>query len=68
MKEQEPVNIHTARRVDGSKCSPVQDEHAAIRLVESWLEDDSGYDEETWPEIKNALDRDRLSSRGLFSE
>ena len=30
--------------------------------------DESGYDEETWPELKVALDRDRLSKRKLFDE
>lgn len=38
----------------------------AIALLDEWLADDSGYDEETWPEIKAALDRDRLSARKLF--
>ncbi|HEV3445951.1 MAG TPA: hypothetical protein VG099_15025 [Gemmataceae bacterium] len=26
-----------------------------ISLLRSWLEDDSGYDEETWPELKKSL-------------
>ena len=38
----------------------------AIALLDEWLEDDSGYDEETWPELKESLDRDRLSDRRLF--
>lgn len=37
-----------------------------VRLLEAWLADDSGYDEDAWPELKDALDRDRLSSRKLF--
>ena len=36
------------------------------RLLDEWLADESGYDEEAWPEIKEALDRDRLSYRKLF--
>ena len=39
-----------------------------IALLDKWLLDQSGYDEETWPELKEALDRDRLSSRKLFDE
>jgi len=39
-----------------------------IALLDKWLEDESGYDEETWPQLKEALDRDRLSSRKLFNE
>ena len=45
---------------DGDDHDPV------IQLIEEWLADDSGYDEEAWPELKAALDRDRLSSRKLF--
>ncbi len=39
---------------------------AVIALLDEWLHDESGYDEETWPELKEALDRDRLSERKLF--
>jgi hypothetical protein len=35
-------------------------------LLEEWLADESGYDEETWPELKQALDQDRPSDRKLF--
>ncbi len=41
---------------------------AVIALLDRWLRDESGYDEETWPELKKALDRDRLSERKLFDE
>jgi hypothetical protein len=39
-----------------------------IRLLRSWLSDESGYDEETWPKLKKALDRDRrrVGARRLF--
>lgn len=40
--------------------------HGAVRLLESWLEDESGYDEEAWPDLKKRLDEDRPSSRRLF--
>jgi hypothetical protein len=39
---------------------------SALALLDEWLNDDSGYDEETWPELKAALDRDRPSARRLF--
>jgi hypothetical protein len=32
---------------------------AAIRLLDEWMAADSGYDEETWPELREALDRNR---------
>lgn len=38
------------------------------RLLYEWLADDSGYDEETWPKLKAALEQDRLSARSLFDE
>jgi hypothetical protein len=36
---------------------------SAIALLESWLEDESGYDEKTWPDLKSDLDKHRLSAR-----
>jgi hypothetical protein len=41
---------------------------STIALLASWLNDDSGYDEEAWPELKEALDRERarVGARGLF--
>lgn len=39
---------------------------AAIALLDEWLNDDSGYDEEAWPKLKTALDEDRLSDRRFF--
>jgi hypothetical protein len=40
----------------------------ALHLLDEWMADESGYDETTWPELKAALDRDRLSSRRLFDD
>jgi hypothetical protein len=39
-----------------------------LALLQTWLDDESGYDEETWPELKKALDaeRDRVGARRLF--
>ncbi len=39
---------------------------SAIQLVEGWLEDQSGYDEEVWPELKSDLDAHRLSARKFY--
>jgi hypothetical protein len=38
----------------------------AIALLDEWMDDDSGYDEKTWPELKQSLARNRLSDRRLF--
>jgi hypothetical protein len=39
-----------------------------IEVLKSWLKDESGYDEETWPQLKRALDgeRRRIGARRLF--
>ena len=41
---------------------------AIIGLFRGWLADESGYDEQTWPKLKKALDRERtrIGSRRLF--
>jgi hypothetical protein len=41
---------------------------AVAGLLKSWLTDESGYDEETWPKLKEALERERrrIGARGLF--
>ncbi len=36
---------------------------AAIALLNSWLTDESGYDEKAWPIVKQALEENRLSMR-----
>ncbi len=48
---------------------PPSDPEGMIRLLQEWMADESGYDEETWPELKAALDRNRPpGSRKLFDE
>ena len=39
---------------------------SAIALLDEWLQDESGYDEQAWPELKSELDEHRLSARRLF--
>ena len=39
-----------------------------VQLLDEWMADETGYDEETWPELKAALERERLSSRPLFDD
>jgi hypothetical protein len=41
---------------------------AAIEHLAEWKADDSGYDEETWPIVKESVERNRLSSRPRFSD
>lgn len=39
----------------------------AVRLLDEWMADESGYDEETWPELKEALNRNRREA-GQYRE
>lgn len=41
-----------------------------IRLLNEWLADESGYDEAVWPELKEALNRERAlaGARKLFRD
>ena len=41
---------------------------AARELLRKWMADESGYDEETWPILKAALEEDRLSPRKRVSD
>jgi hypothetical protein len=40
-----------------------------IALLQFWLSDETGYDEEAWPELKKALDQERarVGARRLFN-
>jgi hypothetical protein len=41
---------------------------SVIALLRSWLQDESGYDEEAWPKLKKALQQERKKrgAQGLF--
>jgi hypothetical protein len=41
---------------------------AVVHLLEEWLADESGYDEETWDDLKAALKENRRTSRDLFRD
>lgn len=38
------------------------------KLLDEWMADDSGYDEEAWPELKEGLDRNCSEYRKHFPE
>ena len=44
-----------------------QKRQAAIRLVESWLNDTSGYDSQVWPQLSRDIEEHRLSDRKRLS-
>ena len=50
--------------VEPARTAPQQ---KAIELIDEWLDDESGYDERSWPELRTGIDLHRLSSRRLFN-
>ena len=47
---------------------PQEKNQAALDLLRQWMADESGYDEETWPALKELLEEDRLSARKRFHD
>ena len=45
-----------------------RDNSAALKLLDEWMADDSGYDEKVWPEVKQLIEENRLSDRMRFCE
>ena len=41
---------------------------AARRLLQEWLADESGYDEDVWPKVKRLIEDNRLSVRKRFCD
>jgi hypothetical protein len=54
------------RKARAGASSPAASIDRALELIDKWLAEDPSYEEETWEELKAALDEDRLSSRPLF--
>ncbi len=40
----------------------------AMRLLQAWLADDSGYDERVWELVKKAIEENKLSDRKRFDD
>ncbi len=40
---------------------------AVSLLIQEWMADESGYDEEVWPIVKQAIEANRSSYRDRFS-
>lgn len=64
------TNVMRQQNEEGTKIVTRSSTRAAevIRLLDEWMADASGYDENTWSKLKKALDQNRLSSRKLFDE
>ena len=45
-----------------------QKNESAIELLDEWLADESGYDEQVWPTVKKLIEENRLSDRSRFGD
>ncbi|MDM8522524.1 hypothetical protein QUF80_04060 [Desulfococcaceae bacterium HSG8] len=68
----QPLECHDNEQIFHYLSEPSDKERLkkVIQLLDEWMADESGYDEETWPELKASLDRTRgnISARRLFNE
>ena len=67
---QTPTQLEPKSTALHNGAQPKSQRNAAARqLLQEWLADESGYDEETWPVLKQALEQNRAASaRRLFSD
>ena len=57
-----------AVRPEPAIAAQIQKNAAAIRLINRWLADESGYDERVWPTVRDAIEANRLSDRSRFGD
>lgn len=50
------------------RIEDIERQRGLIVLLNEWLADESGYDEETLPILKRLIDEDREGGRKLFTE
>ena len=63
----------TPRRTEGvlvprDKAAQARQNEPVRKLLREWLSDTSGYDEEAWPQVKQLIEDNRLSSRSRFDD
>lgn len=65
--------LHPQDRIDGRQhrltSASRRERHAeVIAMLDEWLLDESGYDEATWPSLKEEIEKSRTSTRKRFSD
>lgn len=61
-KSSSPTNGRARRGSDSARQRLIAAKNRRLKkLIESWLKDESGYDEETWPQLQEALKKNRRS-------
>ncbi len=66
--EKQQQHIEPAPGIESGRMTQAAQNEEAIRLLHQWLADESGYDERVWPQLKEAIEKDRLSNRKRFSD
>jgi hypothetical protein len=54
------ASMVTVEREQEAQPPYVSENDPVLKLLREWLDDDSGYDDEVWPKLDEALKRDRL--------
>ena len=72
MKSEHPIfpspTVQEAEAVDELSAAQVTKNEAVIRLLKEWMADESGYDEQIWPIIREIIEENRLSYRARFND
>ncbi|MCI0350812.1 MAG: hypothetical protein L0Z53_15410, partial [Acidobacteriales bacterium] len=63
--DKRPVRYQTAQEFRGLQRAKNK---SAIRLLDQWMADDSGYDEAVWPDVRKAIEEDRSAARRPFHD
>ena len=70
-EEEEARNWNRATGVQketGGDIATGKDVESRMQLLDEWMNDESGYDEKNWPEIRSAIEKNRFSLRRRFHE
>jgi hypothetical protein len=72
-EKQKMANLRSQQQAAAAAEEPLMTPPAlqaddVLSLLDEWMADDSGYEEQTWGELKAALDENRASARRLFSK
>jgi hypothetical protein len=60
--------VDTETEAGNSASNRQSKREACIELLNQWLADESGYDEENWPKVKQAIAENHTSNRSPFDE
>ncbi len=63
-----PSELSSAAQSSDAVAGQRQRNEAALHLLEEWLADDSGYDEQVWDMVKDTIETHRLSYRRRFDD